>query len=95
VGSGDRKQSPHLFLLIAVIFISSRDKSILGFMQTHIRMLQHDLRKSAALVAPVLWFRSSSYESIKPFHSVVLIVSFFPEVILVLTIAQYVHTKSP
>lgn len=56
MGLGDRKQSPSFSLLIAVIFllISSRDKSILGFMQTHIRVLQHNLRKSAAQAVPVL-----------------------------------------
>lgn len=48
---GDKKQSPNLTLLMAVIFISSRDKSILGFMQTHIHMLQHNVTKSAAQVA--------------------------------------------
>lgn len=65
-----------MFLLIAVIFIfiSSREKLIFGFMQTHTHVLQHNLRKSAA---GLLHFRTGKYENDKSFHPVVLAISFF------------------
>lgn len=65
-----------MFLPIAVIFIfiSSRDKLIFGFMQTHTYVLQHNLKKSAAELPH---FRSGRYENDKSFHPVVLAISSF------------------